>query len=62
MTVLFYIMIGLFVLDIVLGLICGYIDGKRAAKLEMRLESIELHLYDEMTDNVFPEFKDGKHK
>ncbi len=62
MEILLYILIGLFILDIVLGLVSGYIDGKRAARLEIRLGWLEYHLYDEMSDDVFPEFKDGGHK
>ncbi len=58
MEILLYIMIGLFSIDIVLGLICSYIDGKRAVKIEKRLEWFERHLNEELTENVFPEFKD----
>ncbi len=58
MEILLYVMIGLFALDIVLGLICGYIDGKRAVKIEKRLEWFERHLSEELSENVFPEFKD----
>lgn len=62
MEILLYVLIGLFVLDIILGIVCGCLEGKREAlndyKLSCLLEAVEKL----MDDSVFPEFKDGGRK
>ncbi len=62
MEILFYIMIGLFALDIILGLIFGYIDGKRAALYDYKLSCILQAFEKELDDRVFPEFEDSNEK
>ena len=59
MEILFYIMIGLFTLDIILGVIDGIIAGKRALQFDMRLWWLEQQYDKELTDGVFPEFKES---
>lgn len=41
LIILISILIGVFVIDIILGFISGILDGKRQAELELRLRSIE---------------------
>lgn len=60
MEILLYVLIGLFALDIIIGLIVGYIDGKREALIDYKLSCLMQALEYKMSDDVFPEFKDGK--
>lgn len=60
MEILLYIMIGLFVLDIILGLIFSHIEGKREALLDYKLSCLIQGLEYKMSDDIFPEFKDGE--
>ncbi len=62
MEILLYIMIGLFALDIICGIIDGIVEGKRSIQFDKRLWRIEQRLDEDISDNVFPEFKDGKRK
>ena len=60
MEILLYVLIALFALDIIIGLIVGYIDGKREALIDYKLSCLMQALEYKMSDDVFPEFKDGK--
>lgn len=62
MVILLYVLIGFFALDIVIGLIAGYIDGKREALLDYKLSCLMQALEYKMSDEVFSEFKDGERK
>lgn len=59
MEILFYIMIGLFVLDIIFGVVNGFIEGKRASEFDKRLLWLEEHYDKDLTDSIFPEFKEN---
>lgn len=59
MQTLLYVMIEFFILDIVVGVIDGIIEGKRVVKFDKRLWWIEQQLDKDISDNVFPEFKGG---
>ncbi len=60
MEILLYVVIGLFVLDIIFGIVSGYIDGKREALLDYKLSCLIQGLEYKMSDDVFPEFKERK--
>lgn len=50
MQVFFYITMGFFIFDIVVGIIDGIIEGKRLAKLEKRLRSLEQRFDEDIFD------------
>lgn len=54
MEILLYILIGLFSLDIIVGIIDGVIEGRRSYWFDKRLWWIEQRL----DEDIFPEFKD----
>ena len=49
-------------MDIIVGLIVGYMDGKREALRDYKLSCILQALEHKISDDVFPEFKDGDDK
>lgn len=59
MEILFYIMIVLFALDIIIGFVNGFIEGKHASEFNKRLWWLEEQYYKGLTDSVFPEFKEN---
>lgn len=59
MEFLIIVLIVFFGLDIILGILFGFWEGKRACNFDKRLWWIEQRLDDELSNDIFPDYKDG---
>lgn len=59
MEFLIIVLIILFGLDIIVGIIFGLLEVKRACNFDKRLWWIEQRLDYDLADDIFPDYKDG---
>ena len=57
MDIVSWLLVGLFAADILVSIIDGIIQARRASQFEKRLWWLEQHFDDEQRENVFPEFR-----